>query len=427
MTTETSSSGVDTSTPLVILKLAHPSAALGAARTLGRLGVKVYGIDAHRHGAVSTSRYVERVWRWDLAAEPENESVRFLRTHAETLDRRPLLIATDDHGALFVARHAAALRDSFLLPDQPSGLAERVANKAGLYHLAKEIGIPTPEVSFPRSRKDVERFAETALFPVVLKPIDSGRTERAKITIPRSRQELLEDYDRLEDPGSPNLMMQEFIPGGIETIWMFNGYFDGQGRCAVGFTGRKLRQRPPYTGMTSLGLCLANEEVEQLSKRWLSQVGYRGVVDMGYRFDARDGLYKVLDVNPRVGATFRLFTTPDGMDVVRALYLDLTGQPVPDGRVRDGRKWIVEPFDLASSFVYWRDGKLKPWEWVRSLGGVEETAWFAADDPAPFAAMCGHYASLLPKRVKGREDLSATPTGPGSGSAPAITWSGAQG
>src|SRR5207244_10886455 len=151
------------------------------------------------------------------------------------------------------------------------------------------------------------KFTQYATLPLDRNPTYRCRTQRPNITIPRSRQELLEDYDRLEDPGSPNLMMQEFIPGGIETIWMFNGYFDGQGRCAVGFTGRKLRQRPPYTGMTSLGLCLANEEVEQLSKRWLSQVGYRGVVDMGYRFAARDGLYKVLDVNPRVGATFRLF------------------------------------------------------------------------------------------------------------------------
>lgn len=395
-------SPIDTSTPVVILKLAHPSAALGAARTLGRLGVRIFGIDARRRGAVSSSRYVERVWRWDIATEPEPESVRFLRTHAETLGRMPVLIPTDDHGALFVARHMSELRESFLLPDQPAGLAERVGNKAGLYHLAKEIGIPTPEVAFPRSRRDVEKFAETALFPVVLKPIDSGRTDRARITIPRSAERLLADYDALEDPENPNLMVQEFIPGGIESIWMFNGYFDREGRCTVGFTGRKLRQRPPYTGMTSLGVCVANEEVDRLSRRWLSQVGYRGVVDMGYRYDARDGLYKVLDVNPRVGATFRLFASPDGMDVVRALYLDLTGQPVADARLAEGRKWIVEPFDLASSFVYWRDGNLRPWEWLRSLRGVEEAAWFAADDPKPFAAMCGHYVSLLPGRLHGR-------------------------
>src|SRR2546422_4164052 len=29
--------------------------------------------------------------------------------------------------------------------------------------------------------------------------------------------------------------------------------------CLLGLTGRKLRQRPAYTGMTSLGICLKNE------------------------------------------------------------------------------------------------------------------------------------------------------------------------
>ena len=34
-------------------------------------------------------------------------------------------------------------------------------------------------------------------------------------------------------------------------------------------------------------------------------------------------------MNPRIGCTFRLFAATNGMDVARALYLDLTGQPVP--------------------------------------------------------------------------------------------------
>jgi hypothetical protein len=78
----------------------------------------------------------------------------------------------------------------------------------------------------------------------------------------------------------------------------------------------------------------------------MQEIDYSGIVDMGYRYDRRDGKYKLLDVNPRVGATFRLFVGSNGMDVVRALYLNLTGQPVRSGRAREGRKWIVEQSDL---------------------------------------------------------------------------------
>src|SRR5439155_16899807 len=109
--------------------------------------------------------------------------------------------------------------------------------------------------------------------------------------------------------------------------------------------GQKLGQYPPYTGMARLAVCLETPEVAEQTKRFMGALGYRGILDIGYRYDARDGQYKLLDVNPRIGATFRLFVTKDGLDVVRALYLDLTGQPVAGGRARNGRKWMVEDYD----------------------------------------------------------------------------------
>jgi len=39
----------------------------------------------------------------------------------------------------------------------------------------------------------------------------------------RTARELLEYYDRTEDPANPNIMLQEYIPGGDDTVWMFNG------------------------------------------------------------------------------------------------------------------------------------------------------------------------------------------------------------
>jgi len=116
----------------------------------------------------------------------------------------------------------------------------------------------------------------------------------------------------------------------------------------------------------------------------MKAIGYRGILDIGYRYDRRDGQYKVLDINPRIGCTFRLFTATDGMDVARALYLDMTGQPVPPAKAREGRKWIVEDFDLFSALYSRRSAGLKPRDWMESLRGVEEAACFALDDPLPF-------------------------------------------
>jgi len=191
----------------------------------------------------------------------------------------------------------------------------------------------------------------------------------------------------METRDAPNLMLQQYIPGGPENVWMFNGYFDEHSRCRFGMTGRKLRQYPAYTGVTSLGICVSNETVRHQTLDLMRAVCYRGVLDIGFKYNAATGEYELLDVNPRVGSTFRLFVDSAGMDVVRALYLDLTGQPLRTGLPREGRKWVVENFDPVSSVRYMRDGRLTTAQWLRSLKSIEEASWFAADDVAPFVAM----------------------------------------
>jgi predicted ATP-grasp superfamily ATP-dependent carboligase len=119
----------------------------------------------------------------------------------------------------------------------------------------------------------------------------------------------------------------------------------------------------------------------------MQTIGYHGILDIGYRRDNRNGQYKVLDVNPRIGCTFRLFTAANGMDVARALYLAMTGQGVTAADAEEGRKWLVEDFDLFSALRSWRSGDLTLKDWVRSLRGVQETACFALDDPLPFLMM----------------------------------------
>jgi predicted ATP-grasp superfamily ATP-dependent carboligase len=116
----------------------------------------------------------------------------------------------------------------------------------------------------------------------------------------------------------------------------------------------------------------------------MRRVGYRGILDIGWRYDARDGGYKLLDPNPRIGSTFRLFLDRSGMDVARYLYLDMTGQPLPPAEQREGRKWLVEERDLESCLDYAKEGSLGVMQWARSFRGVEESAWFARDDLRPF-------------------------------------------
>jgi D-aspartate ligase len=390
-------------TPILILGLAGLSlhhGALGVMRSAGRLGIPVFHISRDRRSPIDRSRYSGG----GLTVPPDADQQRMLELLREfAVERGPtILLAVDDVSAMFVADHGDTLKDFFLFPRLPDGLARALASKRTMHQLCLEHEIPTPLVAFPESEVEVGEHAAAAAFPVVAKRIDISQPaarSAPNVLVARDPDELLVAYRQMQSPRLPNVMLQEYVPGSSQANWMFNGYFDSRSECRVSFAGQKTRQSPPDAGATTLGICRTNAALEETTKRFMKAVGYRGILDADYRLDHRDGQYKLLDVNPRIGSSFRLFVAADGTDVLRALYLDLTGRPVPVVAQRDGRRWLVEPQDLRSSLIEIRRKDLTIGSWLRSLRHVDETAWWSREDPRPFVAM---WVSILVERLRKR-------------------------
>jgi predicted ATP-grasp superfamily ATP-dependent carboligase len=380
----------DVSTPVVVVSC--KLGALAIMRSLGPLGVPLYGVDANPRSPAMLSRYCRERFAFGLDESRPLEFLERLWEVGRRLGRRAILVPTSDETAQFVVDHAAALGRWFIFPRNDPEMIGRLVSKKGMYELALEHGVPTPATLFPQCLDDAKAFIPKITFPVMLKGIFGNRLQnqgKDKMIVVHSPAELLERYRAMEDPDVPNLMLQEYIPGDDDQIYIFNGYFDRQSRCLAGFTGHKIRQFPIHVGCASLGVCRSNEEVARTTIRFMKAIGYQGVLDIGYRYDRRDGQYKVLDANPRVGQAFRLFVAENDMDVVKSLYLDLTGQEQFAIVPREGRRWMIEDFDVISSLHYFQEGTLGPLQWLRSFWGVEEAAWFSWRDPRPFLAMLG--------------------------------------
>ncbi|HET6278687.1 MAG TPA: hypothetical protein VFG08_07880 [Candidatus Polarisedimenticolia bacterium] len=380
----------DVSTPVVVVNC--KLGALAIMRSLGRLGVPLYGVDADPRSPAMLSRYCRERF---LFSPDESRPMEFLDRLAEVgrrLGRRAILIPTSDETAQFVVDHAEALGQWFIFPRNDPAMIARLVSKKGMYELALQHGVPTPVTLFPESLDDVKAFLPRITFPVMLKGIFGNRLQlqgKDKMVVVHSPAELIEKYRAMEDPEMPNLMLQEYIPGNDDQIYIFNGYFDRESRCLASFTGHKIRQFPIHVGCASLGVCRSNETVARATIGFMKAIGYQGILDIGYRYDHRDGQYKVLDANPRVGQAFRLFVAENDMDVVKSLYLDLTGQAQCAIVPREGRRWLIEDFDVISSLHYFQEGTLRPLQWLRSFWGVEEAAWFSWRDPRPFLVMLG--------------------------------------
>jgi D-aspartate ligase len=365
---------------------------LGAMRSLGAWGVPVYGLAHRRPSAATVSRFCAGLIDSGDDGRPGPDATHDLDalvSAGRRLGRGTVLMAGSDEWAFFLADHATELREWFRFPEVSPELVRKLATKDGLYELAVEHGIPTPRIVFPKNPGEAASAARQLTYPVFMKPVVSKPRGQWK-DVADDPAALLANFPLMAEPGDdPNVMLQEYIPGRDEDVWMFNGYFDQSSRCLAAFTGQKLRQHPAHMGIATLGVCRHNQEVIDTTIRLLSSVGYRGLVDIGYRFDRRDGAYKVLDINPRLGGAFRLFVDRRGTDVARAMYLDLTGQPVPAIEPWEERHWIKEDADLIAFKHYRKLDGLKTATWISSVLRADEGATFSVRDPLPFLLSLG--------------------------------------
>jgi len=374
---------------------------VGVVRTLGRAGVAVYAIAEDRFTPAAVSRYCRNVFvAPTTGAEPADRLVATIAAAARAF-RGPLVaIPTDDEAAVVLAEHREALPDELLVPAVAPGLPRRLASKQGLHTLCAEHGVPTPRTSFPATRDEIEEFARTARFPVVAKNVDPFVRKRAPAV---GGTTMVPDPPSLRDlarrwPDPPTVMLQEYIPSEYAEDWIFHAYFDARSEPLVAFTGVKHRSWPPRFGATSFATVVGNAELAESMIRFCRRIGFAGIVDLDVRRDMRDGEYKLVDFNPRVGAQFRAFETDAGIDVVRAQYLDLAGRPVPPGEPVDGRRFVVEHLDAPALFAYRR---VRPEPVSAPLRrGTLEWGWFSRDDLLPFAAMCVRAPALVADRFR---------------------------
>lgn len=388
---------LDVSVPVLLFQVSrYPFlyGSLGAIRSLGRLGVPTHTIITSGLAPHQFSRYLDRSFPVDLDRENALEQLRRI---ARQLGRPAMLLPTDDAAAVYAARHAHEIRPFFVLPSVAPDLPRALANKRDLYALCTAHNVPAPWTAFAGSIGETLALAANASFPIVIKnsePLSClSRPAVASTTIVRTHTELLRLIEQWTD--QPQIVVQEYVPRDVAEDWIVHVYCGQEGTPLVAFTGRKHRSWPPEAGVTTAATALLNEELLALATGFCRNIGYRGIADMDWRFDRRDGRFKLVDFNPRLGANFRLFVTENHIDVVRAQHLDLTGRPVNASPQVFGRGFTVENLDLAARLLH----SSGPMPETAQLGKVREFAWFAIDDPVPFLVMLLRFGALVLSRT----------------------------
>lgn len=390
---------LDADLPALVVKIGHypwHHGGVGAIRSLGRLGVPVFIVTEDRWTPAAASRHTCGRFVWPTSGMEEPEwLVEGLLDIGRRIGCPAMLIPTDDEAAILIAEHRTELADSFLMPAVDRSLPRRLASKRGLRDLCLEHGVPTPQAYFPTSLAELDHVVSQASFPMVVKNLEAFTRRRAPVVQGTTRVQKAGDLYAMAQTWDEDIsvILQDHIPHEVAEDWIVQAYCDGSSRALVLFTGRKVRSWPPRSGMTTCAVSVENPALRDISTQFIAKVGFRGVCDLDWRFDRRDGQYKLLDFNPRVGAQFRLFETASGIDVLRAMHLDLSGRRVPISEPMQLRRIVVENFDLPARLLVRSD---EQWD---ATAGVTELAWWASDDPLPFVIMLARIMPIAGLRL----------------------------
>ena len=153
------------------------------------------------------------------------------------------------------------------------------------------------------------------------------------------------------------------------------------------FVSQKTRQHPIDFGTGTHLKSVHNEEATRLALDFLRGLDYRGIGAMEFKKDARDGQYKLIELNPRFWLQ-NIHATYAGVNFPLIQYMDLTDQPVrPITDFKDGVTWLDSWYDLLAFRDERKKGETSITEFLKAWSGVDCHAHLALDDLKPVLAM----------------------------------------
>jgi D-aspartate ligase len=356
---------------------------LGVVRSLGRHGIPVWVL-TDDHLLAGYSRFCRRALPWPAATEAEQVAYLLDLANDNSLDGWTIFPASDETAAL-LARNRDALAERYRLSVlAPWETLQSAYDKRLTYRLAAELGVDHPRTHYPRHRGDVAAFA--GQFPVILKPAIRPTLDRFTIDKGWPADDLaslLSRYDEacaVSDPAA--IMIQEVIPGDGSAQLSYAALCRA-GEPVAHLSARRTRQWPLDLGRASTFVeTIDAPDVEALARRVLRALRFDGIVELEFKRDPRDGMLKLLDINPRAWGWHTL-ARGAGVDFPYLLWRMVHGETIEPVRGRAGVRWVRALTDVPTAIGAIRAGKLSIFGYLASLRPPIELAVLALDDPLP--------------------------------------------
>lgn len=336
-------------TPFLPVLLGTDICAYGVARSFHQAyGLRSLALGRSKLDATGDSTIVDVVTYPDFDKDEVFREQIILRGKELSKKNIPLLlIPCSDNYVSLVTRNLEAIKEYFLINTIDENMRLRLENKQAFYKSCAETGLPYPATVVVNSSnyKSVELPFP---FPVAVKPDDSIAylglkfAGKKKAYVADSAEELTEILANIYQADySGDMIIQDFIPGGTEAMYVLNAYVDKKGQVRASCTARCVLDEclPLFVGNYNVLISGDFPAVDAQCKSYLEQIGYRGFANFDLKYDHRDGKFKVFEINLRHGRS-SFYTTAAGCNLVT---------------------WMVDDLVKGESSAYYRHTKEHLW------------------------------------------------------------------
>ncbi|HVT90468.1 MAG TPA: hypothetical protein VHD56_16560 [Tepidisphaeraceae bacterium] len=182
------------------------------------------------------------------------------------------------------------------------------------------------------------------------------------------------------------MMIQEIIPGPDSNIYQCMVYIDGSGQIRARFMMRKLRQNPPQFGVARVAVsCQLIALLVDYTTRMARSIGFTGIWATEFKLDARDGQFKLIEINGRM-PRWNWLAAYCGVNIPWLAYCDAHAiESVQQPSYETDVHWIELAKDVSLSIRNHQGEGLDLSEYIEPYLSARKTfADVSSDDYMPF-------------------------------------------
>lgn len=316
----------------------------------------------------------------------------FARAHAgKTL----VLVSCGDNYTGLMARNRAALEPFYKFACPTPELVAELDTKEFFYKACERHGLSYPR-TFGCTCDNYKTVQLPFDFPCIIKASNSVAywncrfPHKKKVFVAYSKEE----FDAItaaiySSSYQDNLVLQEYIPGDDNCMRVLNCYSGLDHKVKLMALGRPLLEEQTPEGIGNYAAIINTRDDELLEKMraFLEDVGWEGFSNFDMKYDARDGQYKLFEMNPRQGRS-SFFVTASGYNLAKWLVEDVVEHKEQGLTIADAHHlWMIAPAGilkkylkdealLAEAMELMRQGKVSHQLFCREDAGLKRRVWY---------------------------------------------------